>query len=114
MPVLSNDLRMRVIEAYERIGNKRHVCQTFNIARTTLDDWIKLKAETGSLEQQPWQRGPKPLIKDLNAFKVFVEQASFKTITQLVPLYEQYFGEPIEYERLRRAMHKIGWKRKNK
>jgi transposase len=114
MAVLSIDLRSRVITAFEQTGNKSQVCRTFNIARTTLDDWIKLKEQTGCLEQAPWQRGTKPLIKDWDAFKAFVEQSSFDTIKQLVPLYEQYFNEPIEYERLRRAMHTIGWSRKKR
>ena len=114
MAVLSTDLRSRVIAAYEQTGNKSQVCRTFNIARTTLDDWIKLKERTGNLEQAPWQRGTRPLIKDWDAFKAFVEQSSFDTIKQLVPLYEQYFKEPIEYERLRRAMHTIGWSRKKR
>ena len=108
MPVLSTDLRTRAIEAYERTGKKSQVCQTFNIARTTLDNWIRLRAETGSLEQQAWGRGRKHTIKDWDAFRTFVEQASFDTITQLVPLYEQHFGKPIDYERLRLSVQRLG------
>lgn len=108
MPVLSTDLRTRAIETYERTGNKSQVCRTFNIARTTLDQWIKLKSETGSLEQQAWGRGRKHTISDWDAFKAFVEQASFDTIKQLVPLYEQHFGKPIDYECLRTSVHRLG------
>ena len=108
MPVLSTDLRTRAIEAYERTGNKSQVCRTFNIARTTLDNWIQLKSETGSLDQQAWGRGRKHTILDWNAFKAFVEQTSFDTITQLVPLYEQHFGKPVDYECLRTSVHRLG------
>ena len=108
MPVLSTDLRTRAIETYERTGNKSQVCRTFNIARTTLDHWIKLKSETGSLDQQAWGRGRKHTISDWDAFKAFVEQASFDTIKQLVPLYEQHFGKPIDYECLRTSVHRLG------
>lgn len=52
MAVLSTDLRRRVVETYEKTKNKRQVCFTFNIARTTLDRWLKLKQQTGSLAQQ--------------------------------------------------------------
>lgn len=83
---LLTDLRSRVIEGYERTNNKSQVCRTFNIARTTLDDWIKLKERTGGLES-PWQQGTKPLIKDWDTFKAFIEQSPFETIKQLVPLY---------------------------
>ncbi|NAR31120.1 helix-turn-helix domain-containing protein [Acinetobacter haemolyticus] len=109
MAVLSTDLRTRVIAAYETSLNKRQVCLRFNIARTTLDDWIKLKAQTGRLDQVKWDRGPKTQIKDWDRFKVFVEQARFDTVKQLVPLYEQYFNQSIEYKTLLRAMHRIGW-----
>jgi transposase len=108
MPVLSTDLRTRAIEAYERTGKKSQVCQTFNIARTTLDHWIKLKSETGSLDQQAWGRGRKHTISDWDTFRAFVEQASFDTITQLVPLYEQHFGKAIDYERLRLSVQRLG------
>jgi transposase len=108
MPVLSTDLRTRAIEAYERTGKKSQVCQTFNIARTTLDNWIRLRAETGSLEQQAWGRGRKHTISDWDTFRAFVEQASFDTITQLVPLYEQHFGKAIDYERLRLSVQRLG------
>lgn len=108
MPVLSTDLRTRAIEAYERTGNKSQVCRTFNIARTTLDNWIQLKSETGSLDQQAWGRGRKHTILDWDAFKAFVEQTSFDTITQLVPLYEQHFGKPVDYECLRTSVHRLG------
>lgn len=109
MAVLSTDLRTRVIAAYETSRNKRQVCLRFNIARTTLDDWIKLKAQSGSLDQVKWDRGPKTQIKDWEAFKVFVEQAKFDTVKQLVPLYKEYFNQPIEYKTLLRAMHRIGF-----
>ncbi|WP_445115925.1 helix-turn-helix domain-containing protein [Acinetobacter sp. WZC-1] len=114
MAVLSSDLRVRAVKAYERNGNKSQVCRTFNIARTTLDDWIKLKSETGSLEQKSWVRGKTPGIKDLDEFRLFLEQTSFNTLKELIPLYEQRFGQPILYERLRRAVHKVGWTHKKR
>lgn len=114
MGVLSTDLRTRVIAAYEISLNKRQVCLQFNIARTTLDDWIKLKAQTGCLDQVKWDRGPKTKIKDWDEFRTFVEQASFDTVKQLVPLYEQYFKQPIEYKTLLRAIHRIGWTAKKR
>jgi transposase len=45
---------------------------------------------------------------DWDAFKAFVEPASFDTITQLVPLYEHHFGKPIDYERLRISVQRLG------
>lgn len=112
MAVLSTDLRVRAVEAYELSGNKSQVCRTFNIARTTLDDWIKLKSETGSLEQKSWDRGKALGIKDLDEFRQFLEQTSFNTLKELIPLCEQRFGQLILYEHLRRAAHKVGWTHK--
>ena len=45
MAVLSTDLRQRVVETYEKTKNKRQVCLTFKIARTTLDSWLRLKQQ---------------------------------------------------------------------
>ncbi|TCM67805.1 transposase [Acinetobacter calcoaceticus] len=110
MAVLSTDLRERVLNAYELMGNKSKVCRHFNIARSTLDDWIKLKTETGQLEQPQWRRGPAPKLQNLQAFQHFVEHTEFQTLKQLLPLYQQHFGESISYSGLRRAMQRIDWK----
>ncbi|WP_020393814.1 helix-turn-helix domain-containing protein, partial [Thiolinea disciformis] len=76
MGVYGLELRERVLAAYERHQNKSLVCREFQIARTTLDDWIRWQAE-GRLKPEVWSRGRRHTIQDWDAFKRFVEQASF-------------------------------------
>ena len=109
MPVLSLDLRKRVLATYDQTGHKSLTCQQHSIARTTLDKWIRLRDATGSLEQRPWSSGRKFLIEDWAAFEAFVKSSRFDTARQLAVLYEARFGQPITTGRLYRALKHIGW-----
>ena len=81
---------------------------TFKISRSTLDDWIRLEKETGLLEQPKLNVGRPPIIKDLQEFKVFVEESTFTHVRDLQPLFEQRFGHSITYATLLKTLHKIG------
>ena len=109
MNALSLDLRKRVLAVYDETGHKTNTCKQFNIGRPTLNYWIRLRDETGSLEQPSWESGPKHMIKDWAAFEAFVKASQFDTVVQLAVLYEAHFGEPISLGRLYRALKKIGW-----
>jgi transposase len=69
----SIDLRKKAVSAVDRGEKKSHVCRTLNISRNTLDQWLKRREEKGSLAPEEYQRGPKPKIDDLEAFKAFAE-----------------------------------------
>ena len=47
----SVDLREKVMQFYKESKHKSKTCELFNIARTTLDDWILLEQQTGQLKQ---------------------------------------------------------------
>lgn len=68
----SVDLRERVIAYIEQGGKKVHASVLFNISRPTIDKWVQLKQETGSLEPPPlaprsWRKiDPELLISYVN------------------------------------------------
>lgn len=50
----SVDLRERVVAAYKRGGRtQEEVAAEFSVSQKTLSHWLKLEAETGSLEPRP-------------------------------------------------------------
>ena len=88
---------------------------TFNIARTTLDDWILLEQQTGQLAHPKLVNVGRPSsIQDIRAFKVFVENTKFSQAKDLVPLFKNQFGYEVAYAVILSALHKLGWTRKKR
>ena len=112
--IYSVDLLEKVMQFYEEKNHKSYTCKTFKISRTTLDDWILLQNTTGELKQPKINAGRPTKIKDIDAFKHFLENTEFSQVKDLVPLFEQRFGYPISYSSLLKAMHRLGWTRKKR
>ncbi|WP_326519600.1 IS630 transposase-related protein [Acinetobacter sp. CAAS 2-6] len=113
--IYSVDLREKVMLFYKETHHKSKTCELFNIARTTLDDWILLEQKTGQLKQpKPHNAGRPSVIKDVQAFKKFVETTKFSQAKDLVPLFEKQFGYPVGYHVILKALHKLGWTHKKR
>lgn len=112
MPKYSIEIRKAAIEEYKRTDYKVAVCKQFNISRVTLDAWIKLEDETGSLHPRSLNKcGAPGHIKDWGSFQVFVNKVKFKNISDLIPLFEAEFGYSVSYAVLVRAIHVLGLRR---
>lgn len=113
MPKYSIETKKAALAAYKKTDYKVAVCKEFNISRVTLDAWIKLEEETGSLDPKPSQkRGAPTHIKDWGAFQVFIKKHKFQNISDLIPLFEQEFGYSVSYAVLVRAIHVLGLRRR--
>lgn len=114
MTTYSLDLRERVLKAYEKSGHKSQVCETFSIARSTLDKWLRLREETGGLLPRPHRiRGHSHKVTDVEAFRRWVESESpFERIEDLRPRFEAHYGQPIAYRSLHKWLQRIGWSHK--
>ena len=87
----SVDLRLRVLSALDGGMSKLCAHHTFQVSRTTIDDWLRLREETGSLAVKAPLPSGGPAIRDLVAFEEFATRhsASFENdkrtdITELV------------------------------
>ena len=49
----SNDLRNRILAYYDDAHTQKETCKVFNISRSALTDWLKLRRETGSSDLRP-------------------------------------------------------------
>lgn len=111
----SVDLREKVMQFYKESQHKSKTCELFNIARTTLDDWILLEQQTGQLKQPKAQNAGRPSrILDLKAFEHFVITTPFTQAKDLVPLFESRFGYSVSYQVLLGALNRMGWTRKKR
>lgn len=61
----STDLREKALDYYEQCKNISQVAKVFDIARSTLYQWIDLKKQTGGLDHQ---------VKGQNAAKLDTQQ----------------------------------------
>ena len=72
--IYSIDLRKRVIAFIENGGKKLEASRQFNVCRPTIDKWLLLKKETGSLESPPlpprsWRKlNPEALLAHVEAY----------------------------------------------
>ena len=113
MRAYSLELRKKAMTAYHQTKHKSNVCKQFCIARSTLDDWIRLEQETQNLEPLPSKNKGRPFtIRDMKSFEAFIKKTPFNKIEELIPPFEQEFGYKISYSILWRGLNKIGLTKK--
>ncbi|MFV5373673.1 helix-turn-helix domain-containing protein [Acinetobacter calcoaceticus] len=111
MRAYSLDFRQIVMAAYKQTQHKTKVCKQFQIARSTLDEWILLEKITQGLKPLPVIRTGRPFsINDLKSFEDFVKSTPFSKIRELIEPFEERFGYKVSYAILWRGLKKIGWK----
>lgn len=109
----SQDLRVRVLAALDGGMSKVVAHTTFRISRSTIDDWLALRAAHGHVgPKAPAQRGPQPAIADLEAFKAFAYDHHGCTLAQLAQAWEQATGRRLSRNTFSLGLKKIGWTRK--
>jgi transposase len=105
----SVDLRERVVAAVKQGMKKTQVCRTYKICRQTLYSWLELDAEKGHLNQKTnYQKGHSHGIKDLEAFKSYVDAHPSQTQEEMA----QHFN--VGSSTIGRALLKIGYTRKKR
>ncbi len=71
----SNDLRIRVINAYKNgEGSQRELARRFCVCLATVQNWLKRFRDTGHLQPKDYRRGPQPRI----------DQRSLCTLQQII------------------------------
>ncbi len=65
MEAYSDDLRERVVEAYDKgVGSLRELAQLFGVSRSWIGKLLKLRRERGSIAAIPQRHGPPRLLSD--------------------------------------------------
>jgi transposase len=109
----SQDLRLRVLAALDGGMSKMKAHHTFRVARSTIDDWLQLRAQTGSVAVvPPVRRGPSAAIQDLVIFEEFATRHRSKTLAGMQAAWEQERGQRLSDNTFSLALRRIGWTRK--
>jgi transposase len=108
------ELRERALAAIDNGMSKWEVHKSFQISRTTLDDWINLKEKTGSLKDSEYRHGPKPAIDDSDQTDKFFEAHSHKTLAQLCDLWFEETGQHVSDVSMSKTLNRLGYTRKKR
>ncbi len=106
------DLRERALGAIDRGMSKWEVHKTFQISRTSLDDWLKLRETTGKLNDASYCHGPKPTIAQTVENQAFFEEHEHKTLAQLCDLWFNKTGERVSDVTMSKTLKRLGYTRK--
>ena len=111
--VYSSDLRELVLRSIDDGMSKMKAHQTFHVSRSSIDDWLRLRSETGSVADKPRQgRGRVPTINDLVAFEAFANRHQGATLSQMAVAWEADTGQKLSINTFSLLLRKIGWTRK--
>ena len=79
----SVDLRLRVVGAVDGGMSKMAAHQLFKVSRSTIDDWLKLRLETGAVRDRPRQARRQPRALSGPAFREFAATQQGATLEQM-------------------------------
>ena len=105
----SIDLRRRVVEAIKSGMSKSKASRTYQVCKQTVYNWLELENKTGDLvPTMNYQKGHSHGIKDLDAFKNYVDEHPSHTQEELA----SHFG--VGSSTIGRNLQKIGYTRKKR
>lgn len=111
----SEDLRLRVLAAVDGELSKTQVHRTFGVSRSTIDDWLKLRAETGGVEANThYCRGRRPMLSDTSELRAFMQKHQGRTLAQLSVAWKQEQGQQVSVKTFHKTLKRLGYTRKKR
>ena len=106
----SRELRERVVRAYEGGLTQHEVAEQFEIGRTTLVKWLRLRRETGDIEPRP-HGGGVPAKVDSALMEQVLTELPDGTRAELTALYNRKVGrkDRVHESSLYRALRRNGY-----
>jgi transposase len=111
----SQDLRVRVLAALDSGMSKIVAHQTFGVSRSTIDEWLKLREQTGSVQANTsYYRGRPPALPDTAAVRAFVQRHQHSTLEQMALAWEQEGGQRLSRMTFSTTLRRLGYTRKKR
>ena len=113
----SVDLRLRVVGAIDNGMSQMAAHQLFQVSRSTIDDWLKLRAETGAVLDRPPQERRQPRALSGPAFSECAATQQGATLEQMVLAWQRQHGQKLSAMSFSRALAGLGdkgWTRKKR
>ena len=88
---------------------------TFGVSRSTLDDWLKRRQETGDVAATTiYHHGRAFAISDMKAFEQFAQLHSGGTLKQMAAAWQAQTGQKLSVSTMSVALKRLGWTRKKR
>lgn len=84
----SNDLRERILKYYDDNHSQRETCEVFEIGRTTLTTWLKLRRETGSAHLRPRPKRRRSAKIEEQALKSYIAEHPDAYLREIAEVFE--------------------------
>jgi transposase len=111
----SQDLRLRVLEAIDDGLSKMQAHQTFRVSRSTIDDWLRLRAEQGHVRDKAVLRTKAGgALGDTEVFGAFAARQSGATLKQMAEVWQDETGQELSINTFSLALQRLGWTRKKR
>ncbi len=110
----SEDLRLQVLKALDGGMSKMAVHQLFGISRSTVDDWLRLRQQNGSVRPIPYKRGPARALNDAGALAAFVQAHPDLTLAEMSQLWHQQGGPRLSIVTFSKSLRRLGYTRKKR
>lgn len=111
----SQDLRLRVLEALDGGLTKMQAHRMFRVSRSTIDDWLRLRAEQGHVrDKAPRAAKSGGALSDRAVFGAFAARHSGATLQQMAQAWQRETGQELSLITFSRALRRLGWTRKKR
>ncbi len=110
----SEDLRLKALAALDGGMKKMAVHRAFGISRSTLDDWLGLRAHQGHVAPAPRQGRAGQGFFDALVFEAFAVRHKEATLREMQEAWEGEQGQRLSEKTFSTWLLKLGWTRKKR
>jgi transposase len=111
------DLRQRIVDAYQKAeGSVRELAARFKVAPRTVQNYLNLKRETGSVEPRPHGGGPVPKLDEagVRELRAVVEEKNDRTLDEIADELDRRSHVRVGRMTVWRALDRLGLTRKKR
>ena len=110
----SVDLRVRVLAAIDGGLSKMQAHTTFQVRRSTIDDWLRVREQTGSVQATPRQPGARRGLAHQHGVAAFAQRHQHSTLEQMRLAWEQQTPQRVSTMRVSKGVRQQGYTRKKR
>ena len=110
----SEDFRIRILERLDGGMSKLQAHRTFGVSRSSLDDWLRLRAAQGHVRPGSRPRRRWGALSDLEVFGEFAARHQGATLGQMARAWQHAQGPQLSANTFSLALKALGWTRKKR
>jgi len=107
-------LRLQVLKALDGGMSKMQAHRTFEVSRTSIDDWLRLRDEQGHVRDKPAHHTKRGALSDLEVFGDFAKRYHGTTLRHMAAAWEQETGQRLSRNTFSLALRQLNWTRKKR